>query len=90
MKAISNGISFSRVRHCTQGSLANVVMPEKIASAVTENCSVSSQSQQSEKRYLLRLSYRMDLWGVSQRIDVLENILHEQAQRTHRLQRKQR
>lgn len=35
MKAISKGIVLSLVRHCTQGSLANVVIPENIASAVT-------------------------------------------------------
>lgn len=35
MKAMSKGTVLSLVRHCTQGSLANVVMPENIASAVT-------------------------------------------------------
>jgi len=35
MNAISNSSSFSLVRHCTQGSLAKVVIPEKTASAVT-------------------------------------------------------
>ena len=35
MKAMSKGTWLSLVRHWTHGSLANVVMPEKIASAVT-------------------------------------------------------
>jgi hypothetical protein len=35
MNAMSNGTCFSLVRHLTQGSFANVVIPEKIASAVT-------------------------------------------------------
>jgi hypothetical protein len=35
MNAMSNGTSFSFVKHFTQGSLANVVIPEKMASAVT-------------------------------------------------------
>jgi len=35
--AISNGTSLSFVRHCTHGSFAKVVIPEKIASAVTES-----------------------------------------------------
>lgn len=33
--ATSNGTFFSLPRHWTQGSLANVVMPEKMESAVT-------------------------------------------------------
>ena len=36
MKAMSKGDSLSLVRHWTQGSFANVVMPEKIASPVTD------------------------------------------------------
>ena len=36
MKAMSNGVSLSLVRHWTQGSFANVVMPEKMESPVTD------------------------------------------------------
>jgi hypothetical protein len=32
---MSNGTSFSLVKHCTQGNFAKVAIPEKIASAVT-------------------------------------------------------
>jgi hypothetical protein len=40
MKAMSNAVSLSLPRHCTQGSFANVVMPEKIESAVTRKIAV--------------------------------------------------
>ena len=35
MKAISNAAFLSLPRHCTHGNFANVVMPEKMESAVT-------------------------------------------------------
>lgn len=35
MKAMSNGVSLSLPKHWTQGSLANVAIPEKTESAVT-------------------------------------------------------
>ena len=38
MKAMSKVASFSLPRHLTQGNLANVVMPEKMESAVTGWC----------------------------------------------------
>lgn len=39
MKAISNAAFLSLPRHCTHGNFANVVIPEKMESAVTESFS---------------------------------------------------
>ena len=50
-KAISNNSSLSLVKHWTQGSLAKVVMPEKIESAVTERCREFLQSPRCFKYY---------------------------------------
>ena len=59
MKAMSKGVSLSFVRHWTQGSLANVVMPEKIASAVTSNNKDSIYSSRKEAH--LHRSFH-DIW----------------------------
>lgn len=59
MKAMSKVVSRSFPRHCTHGSLANVVIPEKMESAVTA-LQMSGSSRQ--KHFISYLHYRLDTW----------------------------
>lgn len=59
MKAMSKVSSRSFPRHWTHGSFANVVIPEKMESAVT---ALGVSGNQWQGHFVAYLHYRLDTW----------------------------